>query len=107
MELDGPSGRGLTMFGMKDIVLVQSRCLSVDMRLHLECRFAEGQMGCVNRAPLRHFGRSPVVLVPLTEWGIVAWIGLALAKSLSHCGDTILWSENDVVLRLELGSLQY
>ena len=26
--------------------------------------------GLSDRPPLRHFGRSPIVLVPLTEWGI-------------------------------------
>ena len=45
---------------------------------HLDCRFVEDQMGCLNRPPLRHFGRSPVVLVPLTKWGNVTRIGLVL-----------------------------
>ena len=53
-------------------------CWSEDMCLHLDCRFVEDQMGCLNRPPLRHFGRSPVVLVPLTKWGNVTRIGLVL-----------------------------
>ena len=50
-------------------------CWSGDMCPHLDCRFV---VGCLNRPPLRHFGRSPVVLVPLTKWGNVTRIGLVL-----------------------------
>ena len=32
------------------------------------------RMDSLNHHPLRHFGRSRIVLVPLTKWGIVHWI---------------------------------
>ena len=36
------------------------------------------RMDSLNHPPLRHFGWSRIVLVPLTKWGIVHWIGPSL-----------------------------
>ena len=37
------------------------------------------KMDCLNLPRLRHFDVSPIVLVPLTKWGVVRWIDPVLA----------------------------